>query len=122
MNHSTIANRWNADLIDENYEVWRTSPETLSSEWRAFYEGFEVAQGTVGTRGDIANVSPSLVDSDATKQARAIGLIYAYRSIGHTIAAFNPLTKEKPLNPRLTLERLGFDESTSTVFFTQATI
>ena len=109
--HSTIANRWNADLIDENYEIWRTSPETLSSEWRAFYEGFEVAQDVVGTRGDIANVSPSLVDSDATKQARAIGLIYAYRSIGHTIAAFNPLTKEKPLNPRLTLERLGFDES-----------
>lgn len=111
MMHSTIANRWNADLIDENYEIWRTSPETLSSEWRAFYEGFEVAQDAVGTRGDIANVSPSLVDSDATKLARAIGLIYAYRSIGHTIAAFNPLTKEKPLNPRLTLERLGFDES-----------
>lgn len=115
MKHSTIANRWNADLIDENYDSWRTSPETLSPEWRAFFEGFELGHETHGATGrprsDIASVSPSRVDSDATRQARAIGLIYAYRSIGHTIAAFNPLTKETPSNPRLTLERLGFEES-----------
>jgi len=111
MNHSTIANRWNADLIDQNYDIWRTSPEQLDAEWRAFFQGFELAQADHLGGLDIANVNPSLVDSDATKQSRAIGLIYAYRSIGHTIAAFNPLTKEAPTNPRLTLERLGFDES-----------
>ncbi|HBR94681.1 MAG TPA: 2-oxoglutarate dehydrogenase E1 component [Opitutae bacterium] len=117
MNHSTIANRWNADLIDENYDLWRTSPEKLDAEWRAFFEGFELASeelsdpSATSTGTDIANVSPTQADSDATRQARAIGLIYAYRSIGHTIAAFNPLTKEAPTNPRLTLERLGFEES-----------
>lgn len=111
MTHNTIANRWNADLIDENYEIWRISPELLDSEWRAFFEGFELAQEVVKPQTDIADVYPTHVDSDATKQARAIGLIYAYRSIGHTIAAFNPLTVEPPTNPRLTLERLGFEES-----------
>jgi len=40
MNHSTIANRWNADLVDEKYEIWRTGPENLDEEWRAFFEGF----------------------------------------------------------------------------------
>ncbi len=109
MKHSTIANRWNVDLIDENYDLWRTSPESLDAEWRAFFEGFELAHSSA--QSDIASVSPSYADSDASKQARAIGLIYAYRSIGHTIAAFNPLTKEKPVNPRLTLERLGFTEA-----------
>ena len=111
MTHNTIANRWNADLIDENYEIWRISPELLDSEWRAFFEGFELAQEVVKPQTDIADVYPTHVDSDATKQARAIGLIYAYRSIGHTIAAFNPLAVEPPTNPRLTLERLGFEES-----------
>ncbi|TVP77148.1 MAG: 2-oxoglutarate dehydrogenase E1 component [Puniceicoccaceae bacterium] len=111
MKHTTIANRWNADLIDDNYEIWRKSPQSLDSEWRAFFEGFELAQSVVTSKCDINDVSPSKVDSDATKQARAIGLIYAYRSIGHTIATFNPLTKDQPGNPRLTLERLGFDES-----------
>ncbi|MDC0497394.1 2-oxoglutarate dehydrogenase E1 component, partial [bacterium] len=113
MKHTTIANRWNADLIDENYDIWRTSPEALDSEWKAFFEGFELAQEVITDTGDsdIANVSPTRVDSDATKQSRVIGLIYAYRSIGHTIAAFNPLNVEVPANPRLTLERLGFEES-----------
>ena len=111
MNHSTIANRWNADLIDEKYEIWRTSPEVLDQEWRAFFEGFSLASVDHSIETDIANVEPTLADSDATLQARAIGLIYAYRSIGHTIAAFNPLNKEVPINPRLTLERLGFDEA-----------
>jgi 2-oxoglutarate dehydrogenase E1 component len=121
MNHSNVASRWNADLIDQNYETWLTSPESLDSEWRAFFEGFnlglsETTPDEVTNEGrdegsDIKSVSPSQADSDATKQARAIGLIYAYRSIGHTIAEINPLTKEKPVNPRLTLQRLGFDES-----------
>ena len=111
MNHSTIANRWNADLIDEKYEIWRTSPENLDEEWRAFFMGFALASESHSSQAVIGNVTPTLADSDATRQARAIGLIYAYRSIGHTIAAFNPLTKDVPTNPRLTLERLGFDES-----------
>ena len=111
MTHTTIANRWNADLIDDHYETWRTSPQTLDSDWRAFFEGFELAQDAVKSNGDISNIEPSHADSDATKQARAIGLIYAYRSIGHTIAQFNPIAKERPTNPRLTLERLGFEES-----------
>lgn len=113
MKYSTIASRWNADLIDQNYAVWQTNPESLDAEWRAFFEGFELAQDCEGTAtsspastGDNAETS-----SDASKQSRLIGALYAYRSIGHTIANFNPLTKEIPANPRLTLERLGLEEA-----------
>ena len=109
MNHSTIANRWNADLIDEKYEIWRTGPENLDEEWRAFFEGFTLASDEHYNQSDIDSATPNSSHSDATRQARVIGLIYAYRSIGHTIAAFNPLTKDAPTNPRLTLERLGFE-------------
>jgi 2-oxoglutarate dehydrogenase E1 component len=115
MKHSTIASRWNADLIDQNYEDWISNPQSVDPEWRAFFEGFELAQNTGNT--DINSVSPSKADSDATKQARAIGLIYAYRSIGHTIAKFNPLDHDAPVNPRLTLERLGFVESDLDLIF-----
>jgi 2-oxoglutarate dehydrogenase E1 component len=31
------------DWIDELYLLWRQSPGELSSEWRAFFEGFELA-------------------------------------------------------------------------------
>ena len=34
---------WNADYIDAQYERWKAEPEKLSREWRAFFEGFELA-------------------------------------------------------------------------------
>ena len=118
MMHTTIASRWNADLIDQNYETWLSSPDSLTPEWRAFFEGFELAQSTESTPPASLSADPTS-ESFASKQSRLIGAIYAYRSIGHTIAAFNPLTKEAPLNPRLTLERLGLEESDlDTVFHT----
>ena len=109
MKHSSIASRWNADLIDQNYSIWLTEPAQLDAEWRAFFEGFELAQGASPTS---KNGTATAGDEDfITKQSRAIGLIYAYRSNGHTIAKVNPLAKERPTNPRLTLERLGFTET-----------
>ncbi|MEM1222463.1 MAG: 2-oxoglutarate dehydrogenase E1 component [Verrucomicrobiota bacterium] len=116
MKHLSIASRWNADLIDQNYESWLDNPSHVDSEWRAFFEGFELANRNGTTP---ASTTPPKMDASASKQARLIGLIYAYRSIGHTIAKFNPLLNEAPSNPRLTLERLGFDESDlDTVFHT----
>ena len=117
MKHSTIASRWNADLIDQNYETWLSSPDSLPTEWRAFFEGFELAQSpSSATKAAFSDNTP---EGFASKQSRLIGAIYAYRSIGHTIAHFNPLNKEAPHNPRLTLERLGLEESDlDTVFHT----
>jgi 2-oxoglutarate dehydrogenase E1 component len=111
MKHSTIANRWNADLIDDQYHTWLTSPETLDAEWRSFFEGFELAQVQGAPQGGSAGSPPTQGNCDGTKQARVIGLIYAYRSLGHTVAGFNPLAKETPTNPRLSLQRLGFEEA-----------
>lgn len=111
MRHSTIASRWNADLIDQNYEAWLASPENVDAEWRAFFEGFELAQSNGSSSSSSTTKHSAATESDAIKQARFIGAIYSYRSIGHTIAHFNPLTKDAPSNPRLTLDRLGFEES-----------
>lgn len=117
MKHSTIASRWNADLIDQNYETWLSSPDSLPTEWRAFFEGFELAQSPSSATKDAA--SDNTPEGFASKQSRLIGAIYAYRSIGHTIAHFNPLNKETPHNPRLTLERLGLEEADlDTIFHT----
>ena len=76
--HSNITSRWNADLIDQNYEHWHSNPEILSPEWRAFFEGFEIGQDTVAGLPELNSVDSNNPDSDASKQSRAIGLIYAY--------------------------------------------
>ncbi|MDQ3118452.1 MAG: 2-oxoglutarate dehydrogenase E1 component, partial [Verrucomicrobiota bacterium] len=36
--------------------------------------------------------------------------VYAYRTLGHTIAELNPLADKRPENPLLTLRELGFSE------------
>ncbi|MFU8848350.1 MAG: 2-oxoglutarate dehydrogenase E1 component [Opitutales bacterium] len=117
MKHSPVTSRWNADLIDQNYEIWLNQPSALDSEWQAFFEGFNLGLSEApAPRSEGSTAEPEAPkrfseDSFAIKQARAIGLIYAYRSIGHTEAKVNPLAKEAPTNPRLTLQRLGFDEA-----------
>ncbi len=121
MKNLSFANRWNADLIDENYQKWLDSDPGLDPLWQAFFEGFELsgaqalspeANGTtIAATGDAGDY--------AKKQARAIGAIFAYRSIGHTQATINPLLIELPINPRLALDRLGFsDQDLDTVFHT----
>jgi 2-oxoglutarate dehydrogenase E1 component len=106
MTQLTFANRWNADIIDEQYAQWTDDPQSVDASWRAFFEGFQLArEGAGGTAaGDDQSADAAI------KQARFTGAIYAYRSIGHTEADVNPLLKEVPSNPRLSLERLGFTE------------
>ncbi len=43
-------------------------------------------------------------------QTRIDGLVYAYRTLGHTIARVNPLAEKRPENPLLALRELGFSE------------
>ncbi|GHB98141.1 2-oxoglutarate dehydrogenase E1 component [Cerasicoccus arenae] len=111
MKNLGIANRWNADLIDQNYEQWLDSPDSLDDHWRAFFEGFELAQqlGSSGVSAASSTTPESLEGLDAIVQSRVIGAVYAYRSIGHTQAHFNPLVPNPVPNPRLSLERLGLD-------------
>ena len=48
--------------------------------------------------------------ADLPLQTRVEGLVYAYRTIGHTLAKLDPLTDERPEQPLLSLRELGFEE------------
>ena len=113
MKNPTFANRWNADLIDQHYKEWLETPEKLEPTWRAFFEGFELASSNGAGAGSTAEPSSEGANRAdyAIKQSRFTGAIFAYRSIGHTQARINPLMREAPENPRLALERLGFEEA-----------
>ncbi|MCC5834556.1 MAG: 2-oxoglutarate dehydrogenase E1 component [Opitutales bacterium] len=113
MKNPTFATRWNADLIDQHYKEWLETPEKLDPTWRAFFEGFELASGNGSATVEGAQQPQSTGSraESAIKQSRFTGAIFAYRSIGHTQARINPLMREAPENPRLSLERLGFKEA-----------
>lgn len=106
----SLAARSNEALIDENYQRWLADPASVDRDWAAFFEGFELgfsrseAQGGgVADASSGESVAPSL-------QTRVDALVYAYRTLGHSIAHLDPLADEPPDNPLLSLRELGFSE------------
>ena len=104
---TSIGARANLDLIEENYRRWQENPKSVDSGWAAFFEGFEL--GNLLQR-DGAAVEDAEV-REAALQTRVDGLIYAYCSVGHTVARVDPLAEKPPQNPLLSLRELGFSES-----------
>src|SRR5438552_10534593 len=100
---TSIATRANLDLIEENYQRWQQDPASVDSSWSAFFEGFEL--------GDLPDRDGAVLKEtearEAALQTKVDGLIYAYCTLGHTIARVDPLAETRPQNPLLTLRELG---------------
>ncbi|CAN5690983.1 2-oxoglutarate dehydrogenase E1 component [soil metagenome] len=111
---SSFATHFNLDVIEENYRRWQEDPETVDTSWSAFFEGFEL--GDLQLRNGAAALAPTADGAVPTGtaegplQTRIDGLVYAYRTLGHTIANVNPLAEKRPENPLLTLRELGFSD------------
>ncbi len=105
----SFATHLNLDLLEENYERWQNDPESVDSGWSAFFEGFELGDLHL-LNGAAAAVQPGTDVGESPLQTRVDGLVYAYRTLGHTIARLDPLAKKRPENPLLSLRELGFSE------------
>src|SRR6185437_3616831 len=77
--------------------------------WAAFFEGFELGN-LPQKNGAAAGAGPRAGTRESPLQTRIDGLVYAYRTLGHTIARVNPLADKRPENPLLRLRELGFSE------------
>ncbi|MFN2507924.1 MAG: 2-oxoglutarate dehydrogenase E1 component [Chthoniobacterales bacterium] len=105
----SFATHLNLDVLEENYRRWQENAEDVDSGWSAFFEGFEL--GNLEKRNGAAAVATQpRTDAEGPLQTRVDGLVYAYRTLGHTIAELNPLADKRPANPLLTLRELGFSE------------
>jgi 2-oxoglutarate dehydrogenase E1 component len=108
---STFTARWSEGLIDHNYERWRSNPQSVDPDWAAFFEGFELGFAKSEENGETAAAEPTPGTlPDSSLQTRVEALVYAYRTLGHTIADLDPLDLLKRSNPLLSLKELGFEE------------
>src|SRR6266581_3088673 len=90
---TSIAARANLELIDQNYQHWQEDPTSVDPSWSAFFEGFEL--GNLPQRnGAAAAAAPRAVTRESPLQTRIDGLVYAYRTLGHTIARSEEHTSE----------------------------
>ena len=95
----------NADFVEALYESWLDDPESVSTDWRRYFESLPgSSRGDVPHSGAIARIEaaqrqrmPATVagtaadDTHARKQAGVLRLLTAYRSRGHLAAKLDPL-------------------------------
>src|SRR5881409_768670 len=104
---TSIDARENIDLIEENYRRWQQNPKSVDSGWSAFFEGFELGNLPQPDGAALAEIEAR----EAALQTRVDTLVYAYCSLGHTIARIDPLAETRPKNPALRLSEFGFTDA-----------
>jgi 2-oxoglutarate dehydrogenase E1 component len=87
------------EYVDELYQQWKDNPSSLPDQWQAFFSGFDLGAGTS---------MPS--SEEAADQSKVVGLIFAYRNVGHLIADVDPLGDGDPHDPIFDLETHGLSE------------
>ncbi|HEX4591460.1 MAG TPA: thiamine pyrophosphate-dependent enzyme, partial [Gemmataceae bacterium] len=95
----SFATRWNQGAIDDAYLRWQADPASVDEPWRAFFEGFALAERTP---------APA---ADASAQLAIFRLVHAYRDLGHLIAQIDPLSDPPPTHPYLALSWFGLTEA-----------
>ncbi len=129
---TSLVNAFNAALLDGTYERWKHDPASVDPSWSAFFEGFELgaspqfqgaqaaptaapsedlqaAPSEVAEGGHIPAI-PAGMRPELPLQTRVDGLVYAYRTLGHSIAHLDPIHGSRPEQPLLKLRELGFSE------------
>lgn len=122
----------NAGYVEEVFDKYVADPQSVSSEWRAYFEGFHegfgLATKALGSSFESAQVggtprmpadgsSHSLGAGDASDVAFELGcasLVMAYKSYGHLQAKTDPLGFERPKPAALLPETHGLPGSTLT--------
>jgi len=100
----------NLDLLEENYERWQGDPASVDTSWAAFFEGFELGDLELKNGAATLATPAQIHPTESPLQTRIDGLVYAYRTLGHTVANVNPLAEARPQNPLLSLRELGFSD------------
>ena len=101
----------NADsiAIEELYKNYLHNPDSVHTEWKQFFEGFEFARKSYEENGKIPE--------NFEKEFKVIKLIDDYRARGHLFTTTNPVRERRKYHPTLDLENYGLQESDlNTVF------
>lgn len=98
---ANYATRDNADLIEQLYQQYLQNPQSVSTDWRKFFEGMEF-----GSDRSFATTSGL-----SEKELHVYDLINAYRNYGHFEAQLDPLSNSTSASDELSLKRFQLSEA-----------
>ncbi len=106
-----------SDFIDELYQQYLTSPDSIEPSWRAFFQGYDFAREEYdeeeldSEKSVEFSLNHSEIVAEIRKEFQVLALIDAYRKRGHLFTATNPVRSRREYNPKLSLENFGLKES-----------
>jgi 2-oxoglutarate dehydrogenase E1 component len=98
----------NASYIEDLYEQYLVSPDSVDPKWKSYFDGFKGREaGDVPHSAAIAHITEAAKNAsnagaagEGDERERNVGrLITAYRSRGHLGARLDPLGLTPPVNP-----------------------
>ena len=99
----------NASYIEDLYEQYLVSPDSVDPKWKTYFDGFQGREaGDIPHSAVIAHIADAAknaiksgtADGAGDERERNVGrLITAYRSRGHLGARLDPLSLTAPTNP-----------------------
>ncbi|HWB20321.1 MAG TPA: thiamine pyrophosphate-dependent enzyme, partial [Phycisphaerales bacterium] len=118
-------NSWNAEYIDQLYQVWLEDPQSLDADWQAFFKGFDLGNRMAESGATSPDAKSNLGDSveaGGNKQSRLSSMTNRYRSLGHRAADLDPLGLRQPSIEDLRLQKFSFGEADLDTLFDPGTV
>jgi 2-oxoglutarate dehydrogenase E1 component len=121
---ATLPARPNLDLLESYYAAWKADTQSVDAHWQAFFEGFELGLTRLVPAAAGKSSGGALSEEELGFRMKVTDAVMRYRSLGHTGAWLDPLSKAAPQSAVLTLSALGFSENdlgtgVATQFFRQ---
>jgi 2-oxoglutarate dehydrogenase E1 component len=105
-----------ATFIDDLYQKYLRSPDTIEPSWRAFFQGYDFAveeygeEAAVDGRAVAEGLSHEEIAAEIRKEFQVLELIDDYRHRGHLFTETNPVRTRREYFPKLHLENYGLQE------------
>ena len=97
--------------IESLYSDFKTNPESVDSEWRKFFEGFEFALQSNGNGNGSSKVAIPVGDIDYEKELLVYSMMKAYRQNAHLNAKTNPIRERVDRKAHLNIEDFGLTQA-----------
>lgn len=106
-------------FVDDLYQKYIKSPDSVEPSWRAFFQGYDFALEEYGDSSESAHPSGNGQNSlqndqlveKIKKEAQVLQLIDDYRSRGHFFTQTNPVRERRTYSPTLDYTRHGLTEA-----------
>lgn len=102
---------YNADpgYIEALYQEYQENPDSVDSQWREFFEGYDFALQSGRTEQPVSQATE--------KERQVLNLINGYRRRGHLFTKTNPVRQRRKYSPTLDKENFGLsDQDLDTTF------